>query len=84
MALGKAILVLAATPLLLATAQPQTLAPRVTGSMYNGNNVQPPKLPASQEPAGISTANVSGQSQTRDQTTSNRSQGRRSAEGGGG
>lgn len=83
MALGKAILVLAATPLLLATAQPQTLAPRVTGSMYNGNNVQPPKLPASQEPAGIS-ANVSGQSQTQDQTTSNRSQGRRSAEGGGG
>ena len=78
MILGKAML-MAATPLLLATTQPQTLAPRVTGSMYNGNNVQPPKLQASQEPVSVPV-----DKQSQDQTTSNRSQGRRSAEGGGG
>lgn len=80
MILGKAML-LAATPLLLAATQPQTLAPRVTGSMYNGNNAHPPQLQASQQPAGMSAV-IDSQSQ--DQNTASQPQGRRSAEGGGG
>ena len=80
MTLGKAML-LAVTPLLLAATQPQTLAPRVTGSMYKGNNVHAPKLQSSQQPTGMSPV-VSKQSQN--QTTGTQSQGKRSAEGGGG
>lgn len=74
-------MLLAVAPRLLASTQPQTVAPRVTGSMYNGNNVHPPKLQTSQKPAGMSPV-VSTQSQN--QTTRTESEGRRSAEGRGG
>lgn len=68
--LDKAML---AAALLVAATQPQTMEPRITGSMYNGNNVQPPDI-----------STTDGSEPWQSQTTRSRSQGTRASEGGGG
>jgi hypothetical protein len=62
------IVKLAAATMLLAAAgdQPATLAPPVTGSMYNGNNAHAADLPQTGQPSPASQpkVEVSGQGAT--------------------
>jgi hypothetical protein len=78
---GRITLAAFAVVLMAAAQKPETLGPPVTGSMYNGNNVQGPKLTPKSEQADNGTVAAAEQGEA---TTGAHVQGGHTASQGGG